>query len=53
VKRGKGPRKERGSADEPHDEETHARPAASEGREEPAHNTPTRGYGIYPLRGTL
>ena len=34
---------ERGSADDPHDEETHARPAVSEGRKEPAHTTPRRG----------
>src|SRR5262245_3187180 len=42
AQRGNGPRHERGSADEPHDEETHTRPAGSEGRKEPAHNTPTR-----------
>lgn len=53
VQRGNGPRNERGSADEPHDEETQARPAVSEVREEPAHNTPTRAYGIGPARGTL
>lgn len=43
-----GPRNEGGSTDEPHDEQTHARPAVSESREEPAHNTPARAYGLQP-----
>src|SRR5262249_28295075 len=45
VQRGHRPTDERGSADEPQDGETHAWPAASERREEPAHNTPTPAYG--------
>src|SRR5262249_1332370 len=53
VQRGHRPTNECGSADEPQDGEAHAWPAASEGREEPAHNTPTPAYGIDSARATL
>src|SRR5262249_4061297 len=53
VQRGHRPTNECGSADEPQDGEAHAWPAASEGREEPAHNTPTPAYGIDWARATL
>lgn len=52
IERGSRTQRECSTADQPHDEETDARPAASEGGEKPAHK-PTRGYAFESARETL